>query len=160
MPAGQTQEQGERKGDLLRGFEGWHEPVERLIESTPDAQILRNDIYDIEPMRSWHAGRVVLLGDAAHPTTPNMGQGACMAIESAYTLARSLSEAVEVEGALVAYEKARMKRTAWVTRQSRLAGRVGQVEGRVACAARDLLLSVAPKSLMRRTFVRAVSFEV
>ncbi|HEX8072099.1 MAG TPA: FAD-dependent monooxygenase [Pyrinomonadaceae bacterium] len=160
VPAGQAQPQGERKGHLLRRFEGWHEPVKRLIEVTPDEHVLRNDIYDIEPMRSWHAGRVVLLGDAAHPTTPNMGQGACMAIESAFTLARSISEAVEVEGALGTYERARMKRTAWVTRQSRMAGRVGQVEGRVACAARDLLLAAAPKALMRRTLERAVSFEL
>ncbi len=83
-----------------------------------------------------------------------------MAIESAFTLARSVSEAVEVEGALVTYERVRMKRTAWITRQSRMAGRIGQVEGRVACAARDLLLTAAPKALMRRTLERAVSFEV
>ncbi|HYJ46192.1 MAG TPA: hypothetical protein VEV81_06225, partial [Pyrinomonadaceae bacterium] len=97
--------------------------------------------------------------DAAHPTTPNMGQGACMAIESAFTLARRLGEAAEVKGALVAYERARMKRTAWITRQSRLAGRVGQFEGRMACAARDLLLAALPKALMRKTLERAVSFK-
>lgn len=159
-PAGELQPPAERREFLLRRFDGWHTPVTRLIESTPEGLVLRNDIYDIEPMRSWHGGRVVLLGDAAHPTTPNMGQGACMALESAFTLARRLGEAGEVEGALLDYERVRMARTAWVTRQSRAAGRVGQAESRLACAARDLLLFLAPDALMRRTLERAVCFDV
>lgn len=158
-PAGVMQGGGDRKEFLLRRFSNWHTPVEQLIEATPRDVVLRGDIYDLEPMRSWHRGRVVLLGDAAHPTTPNMGQGACMAIESAYTLARCLSRAEDLGAALTRYERGRMPRTAWITRQSRAAGRVGQVEGRIASAARDLLLAVTPDALMRRTLERAVRFE-
>ncbi len=158
-PAGLAQTPEERKKFLLRRFAGWHRPVAQLIEATPDEAVLLNDIYDIKPMRSWHSGSVVLLGDAAHPTTPNMGQGACMAMESALMLARCLASATDLETALSLYERERMPRTAWVTKQSRVAGRVGQVEGRLACAARDLLLACMPAALMRKTLERAVRFE-
>jgi 2-polyprenyl-6-methoxyphenol hydroxylase-like FAD-dependent oxidoreductase len=159
IQAGAAQSPRDRKQFLLNRFAGWRRPVEQLIDATPAESVLRGDIYDIEPMRSWRRGRVVLLGDAAHPTTPNMGQGACMAMESAFTLARRLSSADDWETALSLYERERMPRTAWVIRQSRAAGRVGQVEGRLACALRDLLLSVTPDFLMRRTLERAVRFE-
>ena len=159
-PEGLTQEPEERKAFLLRRFAGWHAPVERLVDATPAGAILLNDIEDIEPMRSWHEGRVVLLGDAAHPTTPNMGQGACMAIESAHTLARCLDAERGAEAALARYERERMPRTAWMTRQSRAAGWVGQLENRLVCAARDFLLSVTPDAVLRRTLERAVRFEV
>ncbi len=66
-------------------------PIPALIRATPPEAITRTGMYDFPPMRSWHAGRVVLVGDAAHATTPNLDQGGAQAIEDAYVLAEKLA---------------------------------------------------------------------
>src|SRR5439155_1444546 len=108
----------------------------------------------------WVKGRIVLLGDAAHPTTPNMGQGACMAIESSFVLARCLSQEADLTGALRRYETERMPRTAWITDQSWKIGRIGQLENPLACRARDFVVSIMPAKVMRRTLERATGYEL
>jgi FAD-dependent urate hydroxylase len=159
-PAGRTLTPAERKRFLRQRFRGWHHPVELLLESTPAEAILHTDIYDLKPLGRWGEGRVVLLGDAAHPTTPNMGQGACMAIESSFVLARCLSREGDLAGALRRYETERMPRTAWITDQSWKIGRIGQLENPLACRARDFVLSIAPAGVMRKTLERAAGYEL
>ena len=149
----------ERKQELLRRFAGWHEPVMRLIESTPAAHILRNDIYDIKPFQPWSQGRAVLLGDSAHPTTPNMGQGACMAIESAVVLGRALADA-DLHAALQRYEEDRRERTAWITNTSWQAGKLGQWESPLLCSVRDFILRSTPESIVINSLAKAVGFRV
>lgn len=146
----------ERKALLQTTFQGWHHPVSHLIAQTPAEAILHNDIYDVKPMERWSQGRVTLLGDAAHPTTPNMGQGACMAVESAVTLAQCLSQNGDLEAALSDYERRRQPRTARVTNQSWQIGRVGQLENRLACAVRDTLFSVLPRSILKGQMAKVV----
>jgi 2-polyprenyl-6-methoxyphenol hydroxylase-like FAD-dependent oxidoreductase len=160
VPAGGTLSTDERKSFLRRRFRGWHHPVELLLGSTPAGEILQNDIYDLKPMKRWVEGRVILLGDAAHPTTPNMGQGACMAIESSLVLARCLSQEADLSSALRRYEAERMARTAWVTAQSWKIGRVAQLENPLACRVRDFLLSIAPARVTRKALERAAGYEL
>lgn len=156
---GQRLSPDETKSFLLEYFKGWHHPVELLIKSTQAEHILHNDIYDIEPMKKWCRGRVALLGDSAHPTTPNMGQGACMAIESSLALARCLREADVLTESLHRYERERMPRTAWITNQSRKIGRIGQIENRLLCTLRDAFIQLAPDSLTIRQIQRAVEHD-
>jgi 2-polyprenyl-6-methoxyphenol hydroxylase-like FAD-dependent oxidoreductase len=81
------------KATLLRLFGSWHHPIGELIEAADESSILRTDIYDREPLgERWGEGKATLLGDAAHPMTPNLGQGACQAIEDAVVLASCLDE--------------------------------------------------------------------
>lgn len=159
-PAGISQTAAERKSFLRQRFRGWHHPVELLLESTPDGEILHNDIYDLKPIEHWSKERVVLLGDAAHPTTPNMGQGACMAIESSVVLARCLSQEGDLPRALRRYETERMSRTAWITDQSWKIGRLGQLENRLACRVRDFLLRITPDRVTRKTLERAAGYDL
>jgi 2-polyprenyl-6-methoxyphenol hydroxylase-like FAD-dependent oxidoreductase len=159
-PAGISQTAAERKSFLRQRFQGWHHPVELLLESTPAEAILHNDIYDLKPMEHWSAGRVVLLGDAAHPTTPNMGQGACMAIESSLVLARCILQEGDLPRALRRYETERMPRTTWITDQSWKIGRIGQLENPLACRVRDFLLRITPARIARKTLERAADYEL
>ena len=148
-PEGEVDD-GHRKADLLRLFRGWHPPIEAVLEATDEEAILRNDIYDREPLARWTRGRVTLLGDAAHPMTPNLGQGACQAIEDGVVLARSLDETADVPAALAAYEERRLARTSRIVRQSWRFGRVAQWQNPVACFARDTLVRAIPASTQLR----------
>ena len=81
-----------RKQEVLKLFGNWYSSIPTIIAATPEDAILRNDIYDRPPLIHWTRGRVTLLGDAAHPMTPNLGQGACQALEDALVLAHSLQQ--------------------------------------------------------------------
>ncbi len=140
-----------RKAELLRLFGRWHAPVPEAVETTPAGAILRDDAYDRPPTQPWHRGRIVLVGDAAHPMTPNLGQGGCMAIEDAPALARCLAEAPAPEAAFAAFERARYRRTAWIARQSLWAGWIGQLGGRAA-RARNAVGRTYPSLLFERVF--------
>ena len=96
---------------FLDRFGDWYTPVPALIGATDEEAILRNDIVDRRPVHRWGEGRVTLLGDAAHPTTPNLGQGACQAIEDAVVLGKALRDADDPVAALRAYEDRRRART-------------------------------------------------
>jgi 2-polyprenyl-6-methoxyphenol hydroxylase-like FAD-dependent oxidoreductase len=124
-PPGQRAPEGEQAA-LLRLFRGWHTPIEALIAATEPGAILRHDIHDRPPLRRWGDGRLTLLGDAAHPMTPNLGQGACQALEDAVVLGRCLTVEPNVVAALRAYETERIPRTTWIVERSRRAGQVAQ----------------------------------
>ena len=78
--------------DLQRVLQHFHQPVRTILENTRDADLIWNDIIDLKPIRRFAFGDIVLIGDAAHATTPNMGQGACQAIEDAIVLADELGK--------------------------------------------------------------------
>ena len=155
-PAGGQDQEGERKARLSQLFGGWREPIEQLIEATDEGAILRTDILDRRPVRHWGSGRVTLLGDAAHPPTPNLGQGACQALEDALILARCLGSARESVVALRAYEACRMKRSAAIIEQSYLFGRIGQWENPLLCSLRDALTPLAFATVLPGQFAAIV----
>ncbi len=142
---------------LARLYDGWWGPVPALIAATDPERLLRNDILDREPRRDLGRGRITLLGDAAHPTTPNVGQGACLAIEDAVVLARELARG-EPESALRRYERSRCERTSEIVRFSWRLGRVAQWSSPAACRLRDLALAATPMAAIRRRHRRYVGF--
>jgi 2-polyprenyl-6-methoxyphenol hydroxylase-like FAD-dependent oxidoreductase len=148
------------KAKLLRLFSGWHRPVADLVEVAEEGTILRTDIYDREPLgERWGEGRVTLLGDAAHPMTPNLGQGACQAIEDAVVLARCLGERGATAEALRSYERLRSDRVAMVVRRSRRVGMVGQVKNPAICWVRDRALAMIPPKAQLRQLEEVVGYE-
>lgn len=155
-PEGQPPGAGGHKQDLLDRFADWHDPILEVLRRTPPEAILRNDIYDRDPVERWGEGRVTLLGDAAHPTTPNLGQGACQAIEDAMVLGSWLFVEQPLSWSLLGYEGCRERRAAWIVRQSRKFGEVGQWENPIACGVRDVLLRLTPVKGTVKTFVRAI----
>jgi 2-polyprenyl-6-methoxyphenol hydroxylase-like FAD-dependent oxidoreductase len=103
---------------------------------------------------------VTLLGDAAHPMTPNLGQGACQAVEDAVVLARCLNEGGTTAAALRSSERLRSDRAAMVVRRSRRVGRVGQLENPLLCRLRDRALSLIPPKVQLRQLVEVVGERV
>jgi len=154
------------KAALTRLFDGWHHPVPDLIAETEERVIRRDDLYDRAPLSgSWGEGRVTLLGDAAHPATPNLGQGACQAIEDAVALARCLEQVAQtnardgVPSALRRYENLRGERTAWIVRRSRALGRIGQIENPLLCRLRDAVLKATPTRTQLRQLDQVLRYE-
>jgi 2-polyprenyl-6-methoxyphenol hydroxylase-like FAD-dependent oxidoreductase len=148
-PAGADHD-GDTRARLRALFGAWHDPIPAVLEATPDDAIVRNDIYDRRPARTWTRGRVALIGDAIHPMTPDLAQGACQAIVDGTTLARCLAEAGDPRAALREYQRCRWRDAARVTLLARGSGRMGQWQGRLACAARDSLFRAAPLSVQLR----------
>jgi 2-polyprenyl-6-methoxyphenol hydroxylase-like FAD-dependent oxidoreductase len=138
------------QSDLLRLFAGWYRPAVQLIEATPSHSILKTGAFDRPPCQAWGKKRITLLGDAIHPTTPNLGQGGCMAIEDAMVLARCFEKYGADEKALRTYEQLRYRRTLAITRYSRIYGAVGQWENLFARGLRRTAFSLMPDTIARR----------
>jgi 2-polyprenyl-6-methoxyphenol hydroxylase-like FAD-dependent oxidoreductase len=133
---------------LYDRFGAWPQPIASVISAIDGTTILRNDAYDRPPLRRWGKGRVTLLGDAAHPTTPNLGQGACLALEDALVLARCLAgEPGDEAEALRCYEALRRRRTAAIVLHSRWLGAMGQWRGPIAVPVRNTLGRLTPDVL-------------
>lgn len=128
--------------DLETRFRDWHRPIPELLAATPSDALLRHDIYYLrQPLPSYVADRVVLLGDAAHAITPDLGQGACLALEDAATVANLTGDG-DVDAAVRRYDHARRIRTQRLVRESARVGRVAQWSNPVAVALRDTVVSL------------------
>ncbi len=111
LPAGLDNNRDEYKKLLKQYFFDWCQPVQQLIERLDPQKTNRVEIHDIEPFTQFYKGRVVILGDAAHSTTPDIGQGGCQAMEDAIYLARSLQiNTLGLEDALRRYQNKRNER--------------------------------------------------
>ncbi len=136
-----------KKGELARLVAGWHEPIAAVVHSTPEDAISGTGIYWRKPARTWGRGRVTLLGDAVHPMTPDLSQGAAQALEDAVVLAACLRDTDDPVAALRAYEAARRKRTARIVKRSHAAGRLAQARSGLGAGLRDLLIGALPNPL-------------
>ncbi|WP_213880814.1 FAD-dependent urate hydroxylase HpxO [Pseudomonas sp. dw_358] len=118
LPAGSENNRELYREELRQHFDGWAAPVQRLIERLDVSNVSRVEIHDMAPIASFVRDRVVLLGDAAHPMAPDLGQGGCQAMEDAWVLAQCLNHG-ELDAALVHYDEARAERTAQIMRRAR-----------------------------------------
>ncbi|MCO8274941.1 FAD-dependent oxidoreductase [Actinoplanes sp. TRM 88003] len=141
MPAGSTFP--DEFAEVRRRFAGWHAPIAEVLDATDPAAVVRTDIHDLaRPLPSFVRGTTVLLGDAAHAMTPDLGQGANMALEDAATLTRLLSTLPRSE-ALITYDRKRRPRTQATARKARTMGRLLQSRSPL----RDVLLRLTPPSV-------------
>ncbi len=146
--------------DVAKLFGDFSPAVVEVVRSTQSQAMIRNDIHDVEPIAQYNFGRVVLLGDAAHATTPNLGQGACMAIEDAVVLANFMGSD-EVDGdAFLKYESLRIPRTTRIVKTSWQMGRIGQLENPLLVRLRNTAMRWTPASVSERQldFLFNVSF--
>jgi len=149
-----------RKRELLEAFADWHEPIPQLIASTPAETIHLHGAYDRPSLKHWSRGAVTLLGDAAHPLTPNLGQGGCLAIEDAVVLAKCVVGASSMPHAFRQYEELRMSRTRHLTERSALLGWIGQWENRGMVAVRQAVTGMLPARIFENNLRRVYSYQV
>ncbi|KAK9067128.1 hypothetical protein SSX86_014453 [Deinandra increscens subsp. villosa] len=144
----------------------WPSELQNIVDATPDDTIIRTPLVDrwlwpgFSPPAS--LGGAVVVGDAWHPMTPNLGQGACCALEDAVVLAQKLAPALEagplaIEDALSSYQNERWPRIFPLTVRANVVGAVLQLENPVVCAVRDNLL--VPKLIRLGPMLEHTNFE-
>ncbi len=131
----------DRLGDLFREF---HDLVATIIAATPREQLITSEITDLKPMQKWQHENVCLIGDAAHATTPNLGQGACQAVEDAYVLGKLLTAGTALPDAFADYERLRKKKAHAIVRSSWNIGKLAHLDSRVGVWLRNTLLKSLP----------------
>jgi 2-polyprenyl-6-methoxyphenol hydroxylase-like FAD-dependent oxidoreductase len=166
LPQGSKDEPCGRKQEVLNHHRGFPEPVEALIEGTEESAILRHDVFDREPDTWWGKGRVTLLGDAAHLTTPHVGQGYGISVEDGIVLAKDLAltqglrDKNTIEMALRSYEKKRMPRTGSIVLESRRIGNLYKMMNPVQCLIRNTILWLTPAKTLRQRIVHSLGEEI
>ena len=131
-----------RKKELENMFRDWFPTIPELISATDATNIIKTDLYDRVPALPWSKQNVTLLGDAAHPTLPTLGQGACMALEDALVVTKCLIEHSEPTVAFQQYESQRFGRTKFIVEQSLRSGRMGQLKHPIKVALRESLMKL------------------
>jgi 2-polyprenyl-6-methoxyphenol hydroxylase-like FAD-dependent oxidoreductase len=141
---------------LRSRFSDYCNPVPAILEVLAHYPIYRDDIYDRLPLgREWGRGCVTLIGDAAHPMQPNLGQGGCMAVEDAFELVKQLCSGAKedsISAVLRQFESGRCDRITRVFSTSRQVGQLGQAESTVACFIRNWIYKLTPTKLADQQF--------
>ncbi|WP_226593063.1 FAD-dependent monooxygenase [Microseira wollei] len=140
---------GGAKKALQALFSSYADPIPAIIETLDEQSIYRDDIFDREPKgMQWGRGRVTLIGDAAHPVQPNLGQGGCMAIEDCFELVKYLIVGQEtgedISARLRQFEQSRSQRVEKVFTVSRQVGKLGQTDSPIGCFLRNWIYRLTP----------------
>jgi 2-polyprenyl-6-methoxyphenol hydroxylase-like FAD-dependent oxidoreductase len=138
--------EGAETEDLLDLFQDFHPDVLDLIAATPAASVFFSRLYDLKPIHQWHHGKACLIGDAAHATTPNLGQGACQAVEDAYVLGRLFAKGLLVEEVFQQYQSIRIKKAHQVVKTSWAIGKVSHWENPLGIGIRNFVMKNLPNA--------------
>lgn len=138
------------KAALEANFSDFHFPIPQIIKATLPEKIIWNDIIDLKPIPKYAFGNLVLIGDSAHATTPNLGQGACMAIEDAAILVSCLEKNPDASLAFQEFERRRLSRAQKLVAASRRLGVIAQLENLLLIRLRDTFLRMIPKSINQK----------
>lgn len=148
-PAGRVSADGEL--DYLRAkLADWPEPIPSVLTATAPGDVLRNDLYDRTPARCWARGAMVLVGDAAHPMRPHLGQGGCQALEDAAILAAFVDRAVDLPSAFASFAAFRRQRVTRLVREAALLGRILNLRPAFLGAAATRSTVLVPEALLTR----------
>jgi 2-polyprenyl-6-methoxyphenol hydroxylase-like FAD-dependent oxidoreductase len=148
-PEGSASPDGELN-HLRSKYASWADPIPAILASTDPTDVLRNGLYDRAPARQWSRGPVVLVGDAAHPMRPHLGQGGCQGLEDAATLAHCVDAGDDLPGAFARFAAFRRPRALALARESRLLGRIVNIRPAVLAGAAMRASSLVPEALLTR----------
>ena len=153
-PASSPMPDGSLSSWLAAHYSHFPAPIPVILRNTPDGEIIRTDLSDFAPIDSWWQGRVILLGDAAHAMTPNLGQGGAQAIEDGYLLAEKLATCARAEQAFEEFQTLRMPRVRWIVKTAWRFGKVAHVHNRFLQGLRNLLMRWTPQRLNDRLMLK------
>jgi 2-polyprenyl-6-methoxyphenol hydroxylase-like FAD-dependent oxidoreductase len=144
-------QQNEDELAFLRSrFASWPDPIPQLIAATDPRDLIRNDIYDRETARRWTDGSTVIIGDAAHPMRPHLGQGGCQGLEDAAILAACVEAHEDLPTAFAKFVKVRQRRTRPIVRESKRIGQVLNLRPEWIGAATVRASSLIPEPMLAR----------
>ena len=136
--------------NLIEFFSEFHSDILNIISATKTEQIVVSDIIDLKPIDKWQDENVCLIGDAAHATTPNLGQGACQAIEDAYVLGKLLDSGLEIQNTFAEYENLRRKKAHTIVNTSWTVGKMAHIENKFGIWLRNFAMKNMPKSANKK----------
>lgn len=139
-----------KETNLSELFADFNPIVAQIIKATPMDKIIEAELSDLEILKTWHKGKVCLTGDAAHATTPNMGQGANQAIESAWVLADCLAKEANYETAFQNYQTIREAKARQIVKMSWQIGKMAHFKNPILTAFRNGMLRLTPDSIGRK----------
>jgi len=140
--------------DLKNQFSNYHAPIQEVLSRTLDSQLIWSDIIDIKPLKNFAYNNILIIGDAAHACTPNMGQGACQALEDVAILNNELQKDQSVNTAFLSFEKRRLARTKYITDTSKLIGEVAQWENKLLISVRNNLMKIMPDKMNQQALIK------
>lgn len=143
--------------DLTQHFKDYHVPIPTILAATKNEDLIWNDIIDIKPLAHLAYENILLLGDAGHATTPNMGQGACQALEDVAVLIDELKDNKLIPQAFRNFEQRRLKRTKYITDTSKRIGEVSQWSNPIMVAFRNKLMKLLPPQVAQSGLARLLS---
>lgn len=156
-PRGGKDDRTMLKEKLQGMYADFSNPIPAILSATPTERIIRNDITDLQPIGDWYKGRVCLIGDAAHATTPNMGQGGGQAVEDAWFLSRILMDEKDYPLAFRLFQQKRQKKVAQVVKTSWQIGKVAHLS--FGQHLRNFLLRNTPKALAEKRMLDLYSID-
>jgi 2-polyprenyl-6-methoxyphenol hydroxylase-like FAD-dependent oxidoreductase len=136
--------------NLEEFYSKFHPTIRKILKSTPKENQITNEIFDLKPISNWYKKNICLLGDSAHATTPNLGQGACQAIESSLVIANCLAKHKSPEIAFKAFQELRISNAHKVVKKSWMIGKIAHLSNPVLIGIRNKMFQLAPSSMNRK----------
>ncbi|HEY3835554.1 MAG TPA: FAD-dependent monooxygenase [Bryobacteraceae bacterium] len=158
-PAGEASSASEIRTHAETLFRNYFPQWIGLVQNTPTQDILRTDISDLKPLTKWSSGRIGLIGDAAHATTPNLGQGGAMAVEDALALADAFKELGLNQAAWRRFEQRRRKKVDWTVSTSWSIGKICHLGNPLFRSLRNIALKKTPDSVTHKQVQRIYSLQ-
>lgn len=141
-------------------FADYHQPIKEVVGKTSDEHIIWNSISDLTLPNELAKEGICFIGDSIHATTPNMGQGACMAVEDAAVFTKALEAFGDFDKACTHFQNKRLERVRFVVKRSRALGSIGQKTSTFYAFLRNGLIRLIPASMHRKQLQKIFDFKV
>lgn len=148
-----------KNSDLPELFRDFHPIANQLMAATPEKDVFYAELFDLKPIAQWNKKNACLVGDAAHATTPNLGQGACQAIEDAYVLGALFRSKQNLADAFSAYPPLRLTKAHHIVNTSWTVGKLAHLDNRFKIGVRNVIMKATPASVMQKQMNKIFTLE-